>query len=145
MQSAHATSDMPWAEDRLGPERILGAYAWRRFIDVGVLVANGSDFPVEPVNPLLGFYAAITRQDVEGNPEGGWYPEQRLTRDEALRSFTINAAYAGFEEKTRGSLEVGKWGDFVILSKNIMTIPPKEILDTEVIMTVLGGIAVYRR
>jgi predicted amidohydrolase YtcJ len=145
MQSTHATSDMPWVEARLGPDRILGAYAWRRFIDIGVTLANGSDFPVESPNPMLGFYAAVTRQDAQGRPEGGWYPDQRMTRDEALRSFTINAAYAAFQDDTRGSLEVGKWGDLVVLSKNIMTIPPLEIPDAQVLMTVLGGKVVYRR
>ena len=145
MQATHATSDMYWVEERLGPKRILGAYAWRRFLDVGVVIANGSDFPVESVNSMLGFYASVTRQDAKGWPEGGWVPNQRMTREEALRSFTINAAYAAFEEKTKGSLEVGKWGDLVVLSKDIMTIPANEILDTQVLMTVLSGDIIYKR
>jgi len=145
MQATHATSDMYWVEERLGPKRILGAYAWRRFLDVGVMIANGSDFPVESVSPMLGFYASVTRQDAKGWPEGGWVPNQRMTREEALRSFTINAAYAAFEEKTKGSLEVGKWGDLVVLSKDIMTIPPSEILNTQVLMTVLSGDIIYKR
>ncbi len=143
MQPTHATSDMPWAEDRVGPDRIQGAYAWRSFLNAGVRVPLGSDFPVESVNPLLGFYAAITRQDVEGNPLNGWYPDQRLTREEALRGFTIEAAYAGFMEDMVGSLEVGKWADFVILSRDIMTIPARAILETHVEATYLGGEQIY--
>jgi predicted amidohydrolase YtcJ len=143
MQATHATSDMPWAEARLGPERIKGAYAWRRFLSLGVHLANGSDFPVEDPNPLWGYYAAVTRQDHNGNPAGGWFPDQRMTRDEALRSWTIEGAYAGFEEKIKGSLEPGKLADFVLLSDDITRIPPHEILKTHVVMTVVGGEVVY--
>ena len=143
MQPTHATSDMYWAEDRLGPERIKGAYAWRRFLDSGAVLAFGSDFPVEEVGPLLGFYAAITRQDAEGYPEGGWYPEQRLTREETLRAFTIDAAYAAFMEDAVGSIEPGKYADFVVLSRDIMTVPAPEILETDVVATYLGGKPVY--
>ncbi len=144
IQSTHATSDMRWAEARLGPERLKGAYAWRRFMDLGVPVANGSDFPVESPNPLLGFYAAITRQDRDGQPEAGWFPDQRMTREEALRSWTLGGAYAAFEEDSKGSLRVGKLADFVMLSADIMTIPPREILNTHVTMTVTGGSVVYK-
>ncbi|HYE95564.1 MAG TPA: amidohydrolase, partial [Rubricoccaceae bacterium] len=143
VQPTHATSDMPWAEDRVGPERIRGAYAWRTLLDGGARLALGSDFPVEHVNPLLGFYAAVTRQDAEGNPPGGWYPDQRLTREEALRGFTLDAAYAGFMEEEVGSLEVGKRADFVLLSRDIMVVPPAEILQTEVVATYLDGEAIY--
>ncbi len=143
VQPTHATSDMPWAEDRVGPERIQGAYAWRRFLDAGVRLPLGSDFPVESVDPLLGFYAAVTRQDPDGNPLNGWYPDQRLTREEALRGFTIEAAYAGFMEDEVGSLEVGKWADFVILSRDIMTVPARAILDTHVEATFLAGEQIY--
>jgi len=143
MQATHATSDMRWAEARVGPERVKGTYAWRRFLSVGVPVANGSDFPVEEPNPLYGFYAAITRQDREGGPEGGWFPDQRMTREEALKSWTAAGAYAAFEEKQKGTLETGKLADFVLLSKDILTVPPKEILDTRVLMTVVGGEVVY--
>jgi predicted amidohydrolase YtcJ len=145
MQATHATSDMRWAEKRIGPERILGAYAWRRFLSMGVPVVNGSDFPVESPNPLWGFYAAVTRQDHQGNPKGGWFPEQRMTREEALRSWTLDGAYAAFEEKTKGSLAPGKVADFVMLSRDIMRIPPQEILRTRVLMTVVGGEIVYSR
>lgn len=143
MQPTHATSDMYWAEDRLGPERTRGAYAWRRFLDEGAVLAFGSDFPVEQVNPLLGFYAAVTRQDTEGYPEGGWYPDQRLTREEALYAFTLAAAYAAFMEDAAGSIEPGKYADFVVLSRDIMTIPEEEILETDVVATYLGGRPVY--
>ena len=131
MQSSHAISDMRWAEARLGPQRILGAYAWRKFLALGIPVANGSDFPVEEPDPMRGFYAAITRQ--------GWFPDQCMTREEALRSWTLTGAFAAFEEKTKGSLEPGKLADFVMLSRDIMTVPPPEILATHVKMTILNG------
>ncbi len=143
MQSTHATSDMRWAEARLGPDRVLGAYAPQRFLSIGVPVANGSDFPVEDPNPLWGFYAAITRQDHQGNPKGGWFPAQRMTRQEALKSWTITGAWAAFEEKQKGSLAPGKLADFVLLSSDIMSVPPAEILKTRVLMTVVGGEVVY--
>ena len=143
VQSTHATSDMRWAEQRLGPDRIAGAYAWQRFLALGVRVTNGSDFPVEEPNPLLGFYAAVTRQDVEGHPPGGWTPEQRLTRAEALRSWTLAGAHAAFEEKIKGSIEVGKLADLVLLDRDIMTVEPREISSTKVKITILGGKIVY--
>ena len=143
MQATHATSDMYWAEDRLGGNRIAGSYAWRRFLDSGSRIANGSDFPVESPNPLWGFYAAITRQDHEGWPEGGWRPGQRMTRAEALKSFTLDAAYAAFEDGLKGSIEPGKLADIVVLSADIMKIQPAQILETEVVMTILGGKIVY--
>ncbi len=143
VQPTHATSDMYWAEDRVGPKRIQGAYAWRKLLNAGARLALGSDFPVERVNPMLGFYAAITRQDAEAWPEEGWYPEERLTRAEALRGFTLDAAWAAFQEDQLGSLERGKWADFVILSHNIMTVPPAEVLQTSVVATYLGGRRIY--
>lgn len=145
MQATHATSDMYWAQDRLGPDRIEGAYAWQRFIKSGSRIADGSDAPVESANPLLGFYAAITRQDANGWPEGGWHADQRMTREQALRSFTINAAYAAFEEKEKGSIEPGKRADLAVLSQDIMKIPPEEILKTETVMTLFDGAIVFRR
>ena len=143
MQPTHATSDMPWAETRLGPRRIRDAYAWRRFLDLGVALPLGSDFPVESPDPLWGFYAAITRQDHAGNPPGGWYPDQRLTRDQALRGFTLAGAYAAFEEHQKGSLEPGKLADFVLLSDDIMQIPAAAVWKAHVTLTVLGGEIVY--
>ncbi len=145
MQATHATSDMYWAEDRVGPERIKGAYAWRKFLEAGCKIANGSDFPVEKVDPLLGFHASITRQDARGFPGGGWRPEERMTRIEMLRSFTIDAAYAAFEENIKGSLEPGKLADMVVLSQDVMTIDPAKILETRVELTILGGAVVYER
>ncbi len=145
VQPTHATSDMYWAEDRVGPERVEGAYAWRSLLDAGARLALGSDFPVEQVNPLLGFYAAVTRQDADGFPPGGWQPEQRLSREEALRGFTLDAAYAAFMEAQVGSITPGKYADFVLLSRDIMTVAPLEILETEVVATYLGGEAVYEQ
>lgn len=145
MQPTHCTSDMYWAEQRVGPQRIKGAYAWRSLIEAGSIIPGGSDFPVEHANPLLGIYAAITRQDAKAFPDGGWYAQQRMTRDEALKSFTLWAAYAAFEEKESGSIEVGKRADFVILSNDIMMCEPQEILDTRVEYTIVAGEIVYSR
>ena len=145
MQPTHATSDMYWAEDRLGPERVKWAYAWKSLLNTGAKIAGGSDAPVESANPLWGIYAACTRQDHKGWPEGGWHPEQKVSRYEALKMFTIDAAYAGFEEKIKGSIEEGKLADIVVLSKDILSIPAKEILNTRVEMTIVGGKIVYQR
>jgi predicted amidohydrolase YtcJ len=145
MQTTHATSDMRWAEERLGTERLQYAYAWRTLLNTGVRIPGGSDAPVESIRPLVGIYAGITRQDANGWPSGGWYPEQLLTREEALRTYTLDAAYAAFEEDLKGSLEPGKLADLVVLSKDILTIPAPEILDTEVLMTLLGGKVVYEK
>ena len=143
VQATHATSDMGWAEARLGPERVKGAYAWQSFLKRGIVVANGSDFPVEQPNPLWGFYSAVTREDHQGSPNGGWYPAQKMTRAEALQSWTQAGAYAAFEEKSKGSLSAGKAADFVMLSGDIMTIPEAGILKTRVTMTVVGGRVVH--
>ena len=145
MQASHQTSDMRWAEARVGPERIKGAYAWRSLLNSGVVIPNGSDFPVEEVNPLISFHSAISRQDGTNWPAGGWYPDQVMTREEALQSMTIWPAYAGFQEKTMGSISPGKYADFVILDRDIMKIPATEILGTRVISTWLGGRKVYGR
>ncbi|MEO8577305.1 MAG: amidohydrolase, partial [Gemmatimonadales bacterium] len=145
MQASHQTSDMRWAEVRVGQERIKGAYAWRTLLNSGVIIPNGSDFPVEEVNPLISFHSAVSRQDQSNWPPGGWYPEQAMTRAEALKSMTIWPAYAGFQEKLMGSLSPGKYADFVILDRDIMTIPANEILQTRVMSTWLGGKAVYER
>ena len=145
MQPTHATSDMPWAALRVGPERIKGGYAWQTLMKAGIHLASGSDFPVEEPNPLPGFYAAVTRQDKIGSPAGGWFPDQRMSRQEALRTWTIEGAYAAFEEQRKGSLEVGKLADFVLLSGDIMTEPPADILKTKVTMTVTGGKIVWRQ
>jgi predicted amidohydrolase YtcJ len=146
MQATHATSDMPWVPARIGRERMEeGAYVWKRLLATGVVLANGSDFPVEEPNPMLGFYASITRQDPKGQPPGGWMPEERMTRDEMLKSFTWNAAYASHAEKDLGSIELGKLADLVLLDTNVMTVEPREILSTQAIMTIIGGDIVYER
>jgi predicted amidohydrolase YtcJ len=143
MQPTHCTSDMRWAEDRVGKERVKGCYAWRSLLAAGARLAGGSDFPVESENPLLGFIAAVTRQDLDGRPEGGWKPDQRLTREEALRLFTIDAAYAAFEENVRGTLAPGKYADFVILSGDLMAVPDRDLPKLRVVRTVIGGETVY--
>jgi predicted amidohydrolase YtcJ len=145
MQASHQTSDMRWAETRLGPQRIRGAYAWRSLLNTGVIIPNGSDFPVEHVNPLISFHSAVTRQDATGWPEGGWYPDQVMTRDEALKAMTIWPAYAAFQEKELGSLSPGKYADFVVLDRDIMTVPANEILSTQVLSTYIGGKSVYEK
>ena len=143
MQSVHQTSDMYWAGKRIGEAREAGAYAWRSLLQTGVVIPNGSDFPVEAVNPLLSFHSAVTRQDAKNWPEGGWHPDQKMTREEALKSMTIWPAYASFEERGTGSLSVGKYADFVVLDQDIMTVAPEKILATRVLATFLGGKPVY--
>jgi predicted amidohydrolase YtcJ len=139
IEPTHATSDMPWAERRLGPKRIRGAYAWRSLEKAGVRLAGGSDFPVESENPLLGFYAAVTRQDLSGAPPGGWRPEERLTRAEALALFTTGAAYAAFEEDRRGRIAAGYEADLTVLAKDPMTAPEKEIPSIAAPLVIVGG------
>ena len=139
MQPTHQSSDMYWVEDRLGSERIKGAYAWRKLIDSGVVIPGGSDSPVESLNPLWGIYAAVTRQDHNGFPEGGWYPEERMTIEEAVKMFSSWAAYASFEEDLKGTLEAGKFADFTVLSEDIFKSEPSTLLKTEILMTVVGG------
>ncbi|MBW8200580.1 amidohydrolase [Flagellimonas abyssi] len=140
VQPTHATSDMYWAEDRLGAERVKGAYAYKDLLDKAGLVALGTDFPVEQVNPFLTFYAAVARQDVEQYPEGGFQKENTLSREETLKGMTIWAAYSNFEEDEKGSIEPGKFADFVILSDDIMTIPSEEIPNVSAEQVFLGGV-----
>ena len=145
MQAVHQTSDMYWAPTRLGYARSFGAYAWRSLLNTGVIIPNGSDMPVERVNPLFSFHAAVSRQDDNDWPPGGWFSDQRMTREEALKSITIWPAYAGFMEMECGSLQPGKLADFVVLDQDIMRVPAELILKTQVIATYLGGKAVYQR
>jgi predicted amidohydrolase YtcJ len=144
MQGSHQTSDMYWVPNRLGWARAQGAYAWRSLLNTGVVIPNGSDFPVEAVNPLISFHSFLTRQDAENFPPGGWMPEQRTTRQEALLSITLWPAYAAFLENESGTLTAGKYADFVVLDRDIMTVAPDEVLGTRVVMTVLGGKMVYK-
>ncbi len=144
MQPTHATSDMPWAERRVGSERIKGAYAWRTILNAGGRLALGSDFPVEDVNPFFGIYSAVTRQDHQGQPPGGWYPDQRLTPAEAIRGFTKDAAYAAFEETSRGTIEPGKLADFTIVDGDLLTMPAADLWKAKVRYTIVGGQVVYK-
>lgn len=143
MQPTHATSDMNMAEDRVGPQRIKGGYAWKTFLEQGTVVAAGSDFPVEHSNPFFGLYSAVTRMDHSGNPEGGWYPNESLTREEALRAFTIDAAYAGHQEDVLGSIEEGKWADFILIDQDYFSIPASDIWEIKVLETWVAGEKVY--
>lgn len=145
MQAIHATSDRPWAADRIGLARVKeGAYAWRKLLANGVRIANGTDAPVEPLDPIRNFYAAVTRMDEHGRPPGGFDPEERMTREEALRSLTLDGAFASFHERELGSIAVGKHADIVVLSSDIMSVPERRILDARVVYTVVGGKVSYR-
>jgi predicted amidohydrolase YtcJ len=143
MQPTHATSDMPWAEERLGARRLERAYAWRKVLNDGGRLALGSDFPVESADPRLGLYAAVTRQDLDGKPPGGWLPGERLTREEALRGFTLDAAWSLFLDGEVGSLEVGKRADLTVFARDIMTVPEREIPRVGVDMTLVDGQIVH--
>jgi len=143
MQPTHATSDMPWAEARLGKARILGAYAWRTMLDNHIPVAGGSDFPVEQVSPLLGIYAAVTRQDAKGMPAGGWYPTQRMTLPEAIDAFTHGAAYAEGAEDSRGMIAVGRHADITVYGAALA--PDASLLGLPIDYTIVGGEIVYQR
>lgn len=144
MQPTHATSDMGWAEQRVGSERVKGAYAWQRYLHSGARLALGSDFPVEQVDPRLGLYAAVTRQDRDGQPPGGWQPEQRLSADEALRGFTSDAAWAGRDEEQVGRLQRGLRADFVIVDRDPLGVPADQLDDLQVLSTWVDGAPVYQ-
>jgi predicted amidohydrolase YtcJ len=143
MQASHAIGDLHFAPSRLGIKRLAGAYAWASLIKSGALLPGGTDAPVERGEPMIEFYAAVARKDQKGFSGEGWHPEEALTREQALKMFTIWPAYAAFEEKLRGSLEVGKLADLTILSADIMKIPAPEILKTRCVMTVIGGVVVF--
>jgi len=143
MQPTHATSDMNMAEDRVGRERLRGAYAWRTFLKQGTRIAGGSDFPVESANPFFGLYSAVTRQDHDGHPPHGWHAEQAMTRIEALRAFTLDAAWAGHASESLGTLEPGKRADFILVDRDYFTVAPSEIWKTRVLQTWVGGKRVY--
>ena len=143
VQPTHATSDMYWAGQRLGKERETDAYAFHKLMEQNGWLPLGTDFPVEDINPILTFYAAIARKDAKGFPEGGYQLSEALNREQTLRGMTIWAAKANFEEKEKGSLEVGKFADFIILNQNLMEVAPLEILKTKVLATYLGGEKVF--
>lgn len=145
MQPTHATSDMNMAEDRVGSERIRGAYAWQRYLQQGTPLAAGSDFPVESPNPFFGLHAAITRQDHANEPHDGWYPAQRLSLVQALRAFTLGAAWAAHQEQDQGTLEPGKWADFILVDRDIFQIAPEDVWKTTVLETWVGGKQVFAR
>ncbi len=145
MQASHQTSDMYWAGERLGEERLAGAYAWRSLLNTGVIIPNGSDFPVELVNPLISFHSSISRQDARNWPRDGWRPEEKMTREEALLSMTAWPARAAFQEAILGTLTTGKHADFVVLDQDIMTAAPERVLGTQVVKTYVDGRVVYAR
>jgi predicted amidohydrolase YtcJ len=140
------SSDRPWAIDRLGEKRIKeGAYMWQALLKSGAKLVNGTDAPVEPLNPIPSFYASVTRKTLQGTPEGGYEPDEKMTREQALRSYTLDAAYGAFEENSKGSIEKGKLADFTIFNQDIMQVDEMDILKTEVSMTIVGGKVVYTR
>ncbi len=150
VQPFHLSDDMRWMEERIGTERCRGAYAFKSIQAGGGLLCFGTDWPGTsaaeyPINPMLGIYAAVTRQTISGGPEGGWFPEQRISVEEALKAYTYNTAYANFEEESKGSVKVGKLADMAVLSQNLLEIPAAQILDTEVLYTVVDGKIVYQR
>ncbi|MFD2203132.1 amidohydrolase [Shivajiella indica] len=145
IQAIHLSSDRPWAIGRLGAKRIKdGAYVWQKLLQSGAVISNGTDAPVEPLDPIPSFYASVTRKTLKMTPEGGNEPDQKMTREQALKSYTLDGAYAEFEEDFKGSIQIGKAADFTIFDRNIMEIPENEILQTKVAMTVVGGKIVYR-
>jgi len=146
MQAIHMSSDRPWAIDRLGKQRIEeGAYVWQKLLKTGVKIVNGTDVPVEPISPINCFYASVTRKTLQGSPPEGYEPDQKMTREQALRSYTLDAAYGAFEEEMKGSIEPGKMADFTVFSDNIMTIPEEEILTAEIDMTIVNGEILFNR
>jgi len=146
MQAIHMSSDRPWAIDRLGEKRIKeGAYMWQTLLKSGAHIVNGTDAPVEPLNPIPSFYASVSRRTLQGTPEGGYEPEQKMTRSQALKSYTLDAAYGAFEENLKGSIEVGKLADFTVFSQDLMTVDEDAILKTEVEMTIIGGKVLFRK
>ncbi|MGB5646333.1 amidohydrolase [Muriicola sp.] len=146
MQAVHLSSDRPWAIDRLGEQRIKeGAYMWQSLLQSGIPIVNGTDVPVEPLNPIASLYASVSRKTLKGTPEGGYEPAEKMTREQALRSYTLDAAYGAFEEDIKGSITVGKLADFTIYDQDLMTVAEEELLNTEIAMTIFNGKVVYNK
>jgi predicted amidohydrolase YtcJ len=145
MQPSHETNDLRWAEARVGPERAKGAYAWASLLKSGAKLAFGTDFDVEPINPMRGLYACVTREAANSGPAGGWQPQEKISIDDCIRAYTSGSAYAQFEEGKKGELKVGEHADFVILSNDLTKVSPAEILKTQVLRTVVGGRIVYQK
>lgn len=146
MQAIHLSSDRPWAIERLGEKRIKeGAYMWQSLLKSGARVINGTDVPVEPISPIASYFASVTRQTLKGEPAGGYEPEEKMTRAQALKSYTLDAAYGAFEEQIKGSIEPGKLADFTVFSQDIMQVPDSSLLSTEIVMTILGGKKIYTK
>jgi hypothetical protein len=145
MQPCHETTDMRWAQDRVGPERAKGAYAWRSMQKAGVRLAFGTDYPVEPLDPMIGLYACVTRERPEGGPAGGWIPQEKISMDDCISGYTAGSAYAEFEDANKGTLAPGKLADIVVLSADVTKIAPKEILKTQTVTTIVGGRVVFER
>jgi predicted amidohydrolase YtcJ len=145
MQPSHQTTDMRWAESRIGPERIKGAYAWASLEKSGARLAFGTDYPVEVVSPFRGLYACVTRQLPDGTPAGGWQPQEKISLQDCVSAYTTGSAYAEFEEGKKGELKVGEFADFLILSNDLTKVPPAQYVNTEVLHTVVGGRTVYEK
>jgi predicted amidohydrolase YtcJ len=143
MQPAHQTTDMRWAEQRVGPERVKGAYAWATMQKDGVRLAFGTDYPVEPISPFRGLYACVTRELPDGGPQGGWQPQEKISLDDCIRGYTSGSAYAQFEEGKKGQLKPGQYADFIVLSNDLTKVPPSDYVKTHVLRTVVGGRTVY--
>jgi predicted amidohydrolase YtcJ len=144
MQPSHQTSDMRWAEDRIGPVRIKGAYAWATMLKNGVRLAFGTDYSVEPISPFRGLYACVTRERPDGGPKNGWEPQEKISLEDCIRAYTSGSAYAQFEEGKKGELKSGEYADFVILSNDLTKVPPAQFTKTRVLRTVVGGRTVYQ-
>ena len=143
MQPVHVSSDWQMLGERLEEERLVGGYAWKTLLESGSRIAAGSDFPVESANPMFGLYAAVTRLDMQGQPDGGWHPDQKMSREQALRAFTLDAAWAAHQEKELGSLEKGKLADFILLDRDMFSVPAEQIKDLKVLETWVAGKKVY--
>jgi predicted amidohydrolase YtcJ len=145
MQPSHQTTDMRWAESRVGPERVKGAYAWATLEKTGARLAFGTDYPIEVVSPFRGLYACVTRQLPDGTPAGGWQPQEKISLEDCIRAYTSGTAYAEFEEGKKGELKVGEYADFVVLSNDLTKVPPSDYVKTQVLRTVAGGRTVYEK